>query len=191
MDIEAEAYRKNDSIAEFLKKKGKDMHVESIFTKCLIEKFAVLIVDADLKGILYNFRKPMSLKPGNLFVDVKGAVKAATEIFAGYQKPDKLLSSIQLLLVLTLALKEVVNVELPEKSAEIIVMLNRMGAYDKPVEETVLLQKVLEYEREHHLGLVKEEGFMKTMDFLDMYKIVEIVDGKVRLAERVFGKDFA
>lgn len=141
------------------------MQTDSIFVKYLIEKYAVLVVDADLKGILYNFRKPMSLKPGNLFVDVKGAVKAATEIFAGYQEPDKLLSSIQLLLVLALALKDAVNVELPEKSVEIIVMSNRMGAYEKPVEEAALLQMVLEYEREYHLELAKEENFMKTMDF--------------------------
>ena len=191
IDMEAKAYEENKRIEAFLEKLGKCMGTDTVFTKRLVTEFVVLVVAADMKGIVYNKMKPMSLKPGNLFVDMKGALKAAAEIFAGYQKPDSWLSGVQLLLLLILSLKGIVNVNLPENSAEIIIQLNRMGAYDSPVEETVLRQKVWDLEKERGLELVEHRSFMETMEFLDRYKIVELRDGKVRLAEKVFGKDFA
>ena len=191
IDMEAKAYEENKRIEAFLEKLGKCMGTDTVFTKRLVTEFVVLVVAADMKGIVYNKMKPMSLKPGNLFVDMKGALKAAAEIFAGYQKPDSWLSGVQLLLLLILSLKGIVNVNLPENSAEIIIQLNRMGAYDSPVEETVLRQKVWDLEKERGLELVEQRSFMETMEFLDRYKIVELRDGKVRLAEKVFGKDFA
>lgn len=191
MDIEYEALRKNDSIGIFLKKQRKQLHVEQEFARELLDNFTILVVEADVRGILYNHKKPMSLKPGNVFVDVRGALKAAAEIFAGYQKPDSLLSGVQLMLLLIFSLKDVINVELPDRSAEILTILNRMGAYDRPVEEEVVMHKVLEFEKEHYLPLADEGKLMETMDFLGKYKVLDLSDGKVRLSEKVFGKDFA
>lgn len=191
MDIEYEALRKNDSIGIFLEKQRKQLHVEQEFARELLDNFTILVVEADVRGILYNHKKPMSLKPGNVFVDVRGALKAAAEIFAGYQKPDSLLSGVQLMLLLIFSLKDVINVELPDRSAEILTILNRMGAYDRPVEEEVVMHKVLEFEKEHYLPLADEGKLMETMDFLGKYKVLDLSDGKVRLSEKVFGKDFA
>lgn len=191
MDIEYEAFRKNDSIGVFLEKQREHLHVEQEYARELFDNFTILVVEADVRGILYNRKKPMSLKPGNVFVDVKGALKAAAEIFAGYQKPDSLLSGVQLMLLLIFSLKDVINVELPDGSAEILVILNRMGAYDRPVAEEVLLHKVLEFEQEHYLPMADEAKLMETVDFLGEYKVVDMIDGKVRLSEKVFGKDFA
>lgn len=191
IDLERKAYEENKKIESFLKEQGRNRGVDKEFTKRLTAEFVALIVDADTKSILYNRKKPMSLKPGNLFVDMKGALKAAAEIFAGYQKPDDWLAAIQLLLILIFSLKGIMNVELPENTAEILIQLNRMGAYDSSVDEEALLQKVQDFEKKQGLESIEKQKFIETMDFLDRYKIVEILNGKVRLAEKVFGKDFS
>lgn len=94
------------------------------------------------------------------------------------------------MLLLVFSMKDVVNVELPDRLAEILVILNRMGAYDRPVEEGILLNKVLEFENEHHLPAAAEGDFIETINFGGKYKIVDIIDGEVRLIEKVFGEDF-
>ena len=92
------------------------------------------------------------------------------------------------MLLLVFSMKDVVNVELPDRLAEILVILNRMGAYDRPVEEGILLNKVLEFENEHHLPAAAEGDFIETINFGGKYKIVDIIDGEVRLIEKVLGR---
>lgn len=190
MDMEEKAYRVNESIKKFIHERSSFLHVDAAFAEKIADEYVVLIADSGISELIYNRKQPMSLKPGNLFVDMKGSLKAAAEIFAGYQRPDNWLSAIQLMLLLILSLKNIINVKLPEKSAEVLIVLNRMEGFERAVEEEKLLQQVRKFEEVYGLEQTEEVEFVENMNFLDKYGIVEISDGKVILIEKVFGKDF-
>lgn len=190
MDMEEKAYRVNESIKTFIYEQSSILQVDKVFAEKIADEYVVLIADSGVSEFTYNRKQPMSLKPGNLFVDMKGALKAAVEIFAGYQKPDNWFSAIQLLLLLILSLKNVINVKLPEKSAEVLIVLNRMEGFERAMEEEKLLQQVRKFEEEHGLEQIEEVEFVENINFLDKYGVVEISDGKVTLKEKVFGRDF-
>lgn len=63
MDIEYEALRKNDSIGIFLEKQRKHLHVNQQYARELLDNFTILVVEADVREILYNHKKPMSARP--------------------------------------------------------------------------------------------------------------------------------
>lgn len=190
MDAEQRAYEENEKIKTFLDGQSTLIQADKKFAKILLDEHVVVVGDPGTLELVYNRKHPNSLKAGNIFVDMKGALKAAAEFFAGYQKPDNGLHAVQLILLLIFSIKDLINIKLPEGSSEIIILLNRLGAYEYAVEEKELLQRVQSFEQEQVLEIIDKNKLMEVVIFLDKYGVIEILDGKVRLKEKVFGKDF-
>lgn len=190
MDIEELAIEKNEEVVKYISCLGNEMHVEGVFREYFSENGVVFIVESAISELVYNRKRPMSLKPGNVFVDMKKTLDAAVQIFAGIQKPEGIYGAIQMVLLVVLSIKDVMNVELPERSSEVLVVLNQNNGFVSWMEEEKLYNLVNEYDKLNNLAPMQEKDFFAINDFLSRYGVIEINDNKILMKERIFGKDF-
>lgn len=190
MNIEDMAIEKNSEIENHIKKLGDKLNVSSDFIDFFSENGVAFVIEPRVMNIVHNREEPMSFKPGNVFLDLRKSLGAAVGIVSGLKKPENVLGAIQLVLLIILKIKDAMDVKLPDGSAEVIIALFMNNGFDTYIEENELYIKVNDYNKRNRYPIIEKDKYFEINSFLDRYGVIEIKNGKVRLIEKVFGKDF-
>ena len=190
MSIEELAILYDEEWSLKVRQLGKEMGINQEFVKCFSEMGIVVVVEPGISELVYNRKCPTTLKPGNIFVDLKKLSEAIAQIFSGIQMPESLFDIGQMILLIILGIKDIVNVKLPVETVEILITLMQNGGFESWMEEEELYHKVNDYNKRYDLLPVEREKILEVSTLLDKYGVVEIQDGKILLKEKVFGKDF-
>ena len=186
-DIEDIAAEVDEEISDAIREQGHQMGLETELVDYLAENAVILVVEPEVSEFVYNREQPVSLKAGNMLVDLRALLRSIAELFVGWQNPDSRLNIARMLIWIILSIKDVAQVKLPQYAGEILMVLCQNNGYVRPLEESALFELLGEMIQKE----VDRETFGKTLVFLDKYAVVELRNGAILLKEKVFGKDFA
>ena len=182
------AIKKNDEISKFIMQAGKKIGVEESFLYDFAQNDIVLVVEDEVDNFVFNKAKPVSIKPGNVFIDLKRTVESLVQIGIALQPLKSWINVAQLILLVIFYIKDVAIIELPPFSSEILTVLIQKGQSTDEIFESELHQKVIDLCKANEEA--SEAEIYKTVSLLSEYGVISIDDGKIKLKERVFGKDF-
>ena len=123
-----------------------------------------------------------------MFIDLKRTVESLVQIGIALQPLKSWINVAQLILLVIFYIKDVAIIELPPFSSEILTVLIQKGQSTDEIFESELHQKVIDLCKANEEA--SEAEIYKTVSLLSEYGVISIDDGKIKLKERVFGKDF-
>ena len=176
-------------MSKYIQKCGDQLKVDKAYVDYVAQSSVAYVIDSGCQNLVYIHKgNIMTLKPGNIFIDLKGTLTAALEVFTGYQNPVNIFGMLQLIFLIIFSIKDVINVKLPKGTETVIITLYKNDGFVKAIDEEKLF-------RETKLSLnvgesLNKKQFSDIILFLDKYHVIECIDGTIQLKEKVFGKDF-
>lgn len=184
------AIEKEKENKKYIQNLGNTIGISQSFIDFFGNEGIVYIIDDEIDDFVYNHNNPTSLKPGNMFVDMKKTCEALAFIGAGFNVPKNWSDAAQLILLVVLNIKDIVNIKLPQGSSEIFSILIRENKLDEGIGEDELMHKVMSYYADNRSVTLDKERFYSIINFMEKYSVISILDGKIFLQERIYGKNF-
>ena len=180
---------KND--AEDLLKEIVSIVNESVGSKFVSREFADLLLEECLRIKVDDFgimelmimnKSTYSIKPANIIIDLKKAIEMSIELFLTVAIPDSIINSIQLILLITYRVVNLMKIELSSEMAEIVYVLHKLNAYEIAIP---ILNLHKEVEKDNDYNRIHIDELNGILDKLKSNGIIDIIEDRVFLRERL------
>lgn len=174
-----------EALFEFWEEKGAELHLGEKELEKLSNCF-MIASEADMKQFIVSTgNKIYSVKPGNVLIDSKKALRLAADLFLGSSLPESFLGMIKLFLMSILLLCKAAIAELPGHSDLVVGALSQKLGYKIWCGEEEAYRYIEKFCEENQFDVISEEDFKRTLTKLDQMKVVSISEGKIMLKEHI------
>ena len=173
-------------VNKYLLEMAKEMNVEKSFAELIIGQYLEIIPENEKKDIVFLGTDSLSLKPGNIKLDIKNLLVACAELFASFNIPENSFNYIQLALLAFMFAAKVTMKSLNSDCAIIVYALDQLGAYELFVTEEQLKKEAESISSKAGKSSICD--FEETINQLLKMKVIRMEDGKIALNEMVWGK---
>lgn len=154
----------------------------------LVDNFITVVPEDARKGMIFLGEDSASYKAGNVKIDLKKALIAGLEYVASVNQPESIFNYIQMTIVSVLFVIKSVKQEIGKLEAQVIYFLHERCAYEVGIEEEEFICAMQKWYQQREGGALERKDVQKIIHFLQEIKIIVFDDGKIFLAEKVYGK---
>lgn len=183
--LEALAY--DSTLKERLKQAAERLGMEEKTGADIVERHVMVIPDDNRKGMIFLGEKPVSYKLGNIRLDLKKAIAAGLELAASANLPENFWNYVQLLIVAAFFVQKSIGMEIGKTEAYIVYFFHIRDGYKTGIEEEVFLEDFQKWYKKQQDKPMEEREIRKAVQCLYDGRILDIVDGKIYLMEKVIG----
>ena len=120
--------------------------------------------------------------------DARKALIAGLEYVASVNQPESIFNYIQMTIVSVLFVIKSVKQEIGKLEAQVIYFLHERCAYEVGIEEEEFICAMQKWYQQREGGALERKDVQKIIHFLQEIKVIVFDDGKIFLAEKVYGK---
>lgn len=155
----------------------------------IIEDECVLMIpNSESSGIITLGPKSSSFKAGNICYDLRGAITKTLEWAASANKPDSPGSVAKVCILTALWVVKLVKIEISDNDADLVYWMHCNNLYGNYRNEDDLVAEYQTYYRTNKGRDCEKSSITDSINRLYQIKCLDIVDGKVHLCEKVWGK---
>lgn len=184
-----EAMEYNDCLKKKLEQAALKYDLDESTGAYIADNYITVLPEDARKGMIFLGEDSASYKAGNIKIDFKKAVMAGLELAASISKPESVFNYIQLLIASTLFIGKSVKHELTRLEAYIVYLLHKKGAYDRGIDENLLIGEVQEWYQHKEGKEVGREEVVNAINNLYSLNVADFDNGKIYLKEHVWGKE--
>jgi len=178
----------DDALSKRLQNCARDHDEDETVGKDIVDNFIEFFPEDNIKGMVYLNRDPVLYNLGNARLDLKKAILAGVEFVASINRPESIFNYIQLLIVSVLFIRSATRQELDDVEAHIIYLLHLKETYKFGIEEKKFIQDIQEWYRQRGNSDLSQEKIEASLNHLHEMKVVDIIDAKIYLKEKVWGQ---
>lgn len=156
--------------------------------KTFTDEFVIMVPDEKMQGLVVLGTKTASFKLGNICFDLKRAAITTAEWAATSAKPDSLENIFRLIITTAIWISRITKAEVNDVEASLLEWMHDNNMYDRLEEEEKVISQFTEYYRAKHSRTIELCKIEDAIKHLYAIKCIDIVNGKINLSERVWGR---
>lgn len=153
----------------------------------LVDNFITVVPEDARKGMIFLGEDSASYKAGNVKIDLKKALVTGLEYVAAVNRPESLFNYIQIIIISVLYVVKSVKQEIGKLEAKAVYFLHERCAYEVGIEEEEFVFAMRKWYQQREGEVLEQKDIHTVIHFLQEIKVIVIDDGKIFLAEKVYG----
>lgn len=182
-----EAVSYDNELKDKLMLAAKRMGLAENIGSDIVDGCIMVIPDDNRKGMIFLGKESASYKVGNIRMDLKKAIVAGLELVASASIPGDFFNYLQLLIVGVLFIQKAVRQGIEKEGAYLVYFLHLKNAYMEGVREESLLSDFQRWYRDRTEKFLELAEIREIVEELWRQKILDVIEGKIYLAEYVRG----
>lgn len=157
-------------------------------SRIIEDECVIMIPNSESSGIITLGPKSSSFKAGNICYDLRGAITKTLEWAASTNKPDSPGSVAKVCILTALWVVKLVKIEISDNDADFVYWMHCNNLYGNYRNEDDLVEEYQTYYHANKGRDCEKSSITDSINRLYQIKCLDIVDGKVHLCEKVWGK---
>lgn len=183
-----EAMEYDNALKQELERTALQYGMEEKVGDDLVDHFITVIPEDARKGMIFLGKDSISYKPGNVKIDLKKALVIGLEYVASINKPESVFNYIQILIVSIFFVVKSVKQDIGKLDAQVVYFLHERDAYEIEIEEETFICEMQEWYQQRYGEIIERADIVEALNFLNEVEVINFVDGKICLKEKVYGK---
>lgn len=154
----------------------------------VVNECVFFIPDDNIPGFITFGTKPGSFKLGNICLNLRKTVIKTMEWSLAAAIPDSKLNALRFVIATALWVVQATKEEISDLEAILIEWMNDENLYDHYINEQDLIEKFSKYYKDYHQRDIVKQEIMDATNHLYQVKCIDIVNGNIRLCEKVWGR---
>lgn len=184
----AEANELNEELKNIMRNNAVKFGLDAESGERLIDKYVEIYPDElPIMGMVdLKEKSSSSIKPGNVLINQKAMLMEAIKLVVPLGIPDGKQQAVALGILGVLACVELSRITLDETESYIVTYLHTHQMYGTGEEEALFYHNFSEWYKEQMDEEISQKRIEKSLEHLGELKTINIINGNVVLAERVW-----